>query len=384
MTERYHLRGFGSMQRDAIRTGAYAAALERSVQPGSVVVDIGTGTGILALLAARLGAGRVYAIEPGNSIHLARAIAADNGLADRIEFIQGISTEVQLPERADLAVWDLRGVLPLFQRHLPAVVDARERLLKPGATLIPRRDVVWAAPVSAPGAYARIRAPWEEHAYGFDMRAGLRAVLNTWSRELMPPQALLADPCRWAELDYRTVSGPDVEGALTWTVARSDTAHGFLAWFDAELAEGVGFSTGPFTPETIYNSAFFPWPRALELREGDRVRVELKARLLVEDYLWVWDTEVTREGEPTEHFRQSTFLSEPHALARLHRRAHDSRPRLDQEGRIEQMVLGMMDGSATLGEIASVLQQRFPGRFGSWEEALTRAGRVSEGFAREE
>ena len=78
---------------------AYAAALARTVRPGSVVLDIGTGTGLMALLACRLGARRVFAVDPGDSIHLARAAARASGFADRIRFFASAEREqdVDLP-----------------------------------------------------------------------------------------------------------------------------------------------------------------------------------------------------------------------------------------------------------------------------------------------
>src|SRR6185436_18926126 len=117
----YRLREYGQMIADLGRTAAYAKALERRVTPDSVVVDIGTGTGIFALLAARLGARKVYAIDYG------RRIAAANGLSERIEFIQGFSTDVQLAEQADVIVSDIHGVLPAHDRSLFAIIDARDR-----------------------------------------------------------------------------------------------------------------------------------------------------------------------------------------------------------------------------------------------------------------
>src|SRR5688500_17948717 len=104
------------MLADRVRMDAYEAALARVVRPGSVVLDIGTGTGMMALIACRLGARRVYAVDPGDSVHLARAVARSAGFADRIELIQDVSTRVELPERADVVVSDLRGVLPLFEQ----------------------------------------------------------------------------------------------------------------------------------------------------------------------------------------------------------------------------------------------------------------------------
>src|SRR2546426_7231890 len=109
----YTISQFGDMIHDRVRTNAYAEALRTSVNPDSVVLDIGTGSGILALLACKFGARRVYAIEPGEAIQLARELAAANGVAQRIEFIRNVSTRVTLPESADVIVPDLRGVLPL-------------------------------------------------------------------------------------------------------------------------------------------------------------------------------------------------------------------------------------------------------------------------------
>ena len=94
----YNLKSYGEMIADRVRTGAYIEALRRAVGPGSVVVNIGTGAGYFALLACKFGAGRVYAIEPSDAIQVAHELAAANGLADRIQFFQELSTRVQLPK----------------------------------------------------------------------------------------------------------------------------------------------------------------------------------------------------------------------------------------------------------------------------------------------
>lgn len=122
---------------DKGRMDAYVKGLRQAVKPDSVVVDIGTGTGIFALLACQFGAKKVYAIEPSDAIQVAREIAKSNGYADRIEFIQKLSTQVNLPELADVIISDIRGMLPLFQQHIPAIADARTRLLAEGGILIP-------------------------------------------------------------------------------------------------------------------------------------------------------------------------------------------------------------------------------------------------------
>src|SRR5579863_7388717 len=120
----YSLAGYGEMIADRVRMEAYARALRQTVKPGSVVLEIGTGPGIFAILACQLGAGRVIAIESDEIIQLARENAAINHCADRIEFIEDLSTNVTLPAKADVIVSDLRGVVPLYGRHLPSIVDA--------------------------------------------------------------------------------------------------------------------------------------------------------------------------------------------------------------------------------------------------------------------
>src|SRR5262245_12583417 len=132
---------------DRARMQAYTEALRRVVTPDSVVIDIGTGAGVFALLACRFGARRVYAIEPNNIIYVEQEIAAANGYDDRIQFIQDMSDKVTLPERGNVIISDIRGILPLFGTHIPSIIDARERLLAPDGVLIPQQDALWAAVV---------------------------------------------------------------------------------------------------------------------------------------------------------------------------------------------------------------------------------------------
>src|SRR5262245_21451987 len=117
----YSVAMYGRMIRDSARTDAYAEALRRLVKPDSIVLDIGAGTGIFSLLACRFGARRVYAVEPADAIQIAREIAAANGYADRIEFIQKLSTEITLPEQADVIIYDLRGMFTFMGRHITCV-----------------------------------------------------------------------------------------------------------------------------------------------------------------------------------------------------------------------------------------------------------------------
>jgi len=379
MPDSYSVVGYGRMMADRARTEAYARALEATVRPGCTVLDIGTGTGILALLACRFGAGRVYAVDPADAIATAREVARANGVADRIEFIQDVTTRISLPHPADVVVFDLRGVMPLFQECVATVRDARERLLATGGVMVPRADTLLAAPLEAPEAWKDVAGPAD--LLGFDLSAARRAAVNEWTRGRISPEQLLAEPRAWGVLDYRTATDPDLRGAAEWTAARAGTAHGLAVWFEADLGEGIGFGSGPGTA-TVYQTAFFPWPEPVEMAAGDRVRVEIEARLVAGEYLWRWDSTVDRVGCPLLSFRQSTFLANPPAPGRLRKRADAFVPGLDEEGEVDAYLLARMDGRTPLGTLARELRERFPGRFDTWEAALSRAGRLSEQYAR--
>jgi len=366
---------------DRVRMDAYAEALERVVTPESVVLDIGAGTGILSLLACKLGARRVYAIEPGSAAALIGEAARDNGYADRITVLRQRSTEVALKERADVIVSDLRGVLPLFQRHILDIADARARLLAPGGRLIPRSDVLFAAVVSAPAPFEASRGPWESQPLGLSLRSGLRYLENLWEKHYARADDLLGPPVQWSELDYATVTDPRVRGHGTCTISSDGTAHGLLAWFDARLAEGVGFSNRPGAATTIYGQAFFPWPRAVALRSGDCVSFELRADPAAPDYVWTWTTEIHGGQAPAQRFRQSTFVGLPLSPDKLRKRASTFRPTLSPAGELTLSTLDSMRSGVSLEELARALHAAQPERFRSQEDALDFIADLSERYS---
>lgn len=376
----YSVFDYGSMIADQARMDAFMRALRHHITPQSVVLDVGTGTGIFALLACQLGARRVYAIEPDDSIQLARELAAANGWADRIEFFQELSSAVTLPEPADVVVSDLGGLLPWFQHHIPSIIDIRQRLLKPGGVLIPLRDRAWAAIVEAPEFYCRYTDGWDRHRFGLDMTAAQTTALNTLRRFRATPDQLLAPPQCWAELDYATVTDANVEAEIAFTIARPGSAHGLCLWFDRRLAPEIEIINAPAPvagqaqPASIYAPLFFPLAQTIGLRAGDSVRVALSGHLVGADYIWRWDTQVFDQGNPAAcklQLRQSTFRGVALSLASLRKRASTYQPKLNQAAAIDRFILSQVADNLTLAEIATNLRNRYPQRFAEWHDALT-------------
>ncbi len=301
----YSVAAYGKMILDAPRMDAYIRALRQAVRPGFVVVDLGCGPGLFALIACQLGARRVFAIEPNDAIQVGRDAAREHGFSDRIEFIQELSTNTTLPERADVVVSDLRGILPWFGHHIEAIVDARSRFLAPEGILIPRRDRLWAAIVEVPERYEEIVKPWSYN--GLTLSSARNLAVNTWSKIRVKRESLLGQPVCWHELDYRTMEEVNFRKDISFTANRRGTAHGLVVWFDAELFDGIGFSNAPGAEELIYGQAFFPFKVPFALANGDRVDVRLEARLIGDDYVWRWND-------------QSTLLGVPLSISELHKR----------------------------------------------------------------
>lgn len=381
----YSLGAYGSMIADRVRVEAYAEALGKTVRKGSVVVEIGSGPGVFAVLACQLGASRVFAIESAEIIQVAREVAAANGCAGKIDFFEELSSRVTLPVRADVFLSDLRGVLPLFQRHIPAIVDARQRFLAPGGTIIPRKDAVWAAVVEAPKSFGEIVDPWNKNPFAQDLGPARSLAVNDGQRVRVSPEQLLTGHQLWTTLDYSTIENPDVRSNLEWVAERAGTGHGIVVWFDTELAEGAGFSNAPGTSETVYGSYFFPWTHPVPLEQGQGVCVSLEAKLVENDYVWRWSTRIEPFGGSTVlpiHFVQSQLNGTVLSPKQLHKLAADHIPRLSDEGLLRGRTLELMDGKATLEEIARKLAAEFPKRFSDWQQALSYAGSISQEFSR--
>lgn len=315
----YSLHFYGQMLADAPRMDAYTAALRNAVKSDSVVLDLGCGPGVFALMACKFGARRVYAVEPDNVIGMAREAAVANGCADRIEFFESLSTDITLPEPATVIISDLRGVLPWFEQHIPSIVDARVRLLARGGVLIPRRDVLWAAIVEAPEQYEDLVSPWQR--FDLDLSAGTRLITNTWRKCYLKPEQLLVDPVCWTTIDYYKVQNADVRSEISWRAARNGTAHGVAVWFDSELADGIGFSNHPGAPKMLYGVGLFPFSQPVRLAEGERIELRLAADLVQDGYVWRWDTEFFAGTRVKASFKQSTFYGVPLSQAQLRQSA---------------------------------------------------------------
>jgi type I protein arginine methyltransferase len=379
----YSLHDFGAMIADSGRFGAYAKAIAAAVRPGDTVAEIGCGPGVFSLLACRAGARRVFAIESDDSIQLARQLAAANGFTDRIEFFQSDSRKTELPERANVIVSDIRGVLPLFDHVIPSLEDARQRLLVTGGIMIPQRDTLKAAVIEADEFYSRLTSPWRKSVPGVDLSPSVLLILNQSYSSSFKNDQLLTQSQTWGLLDYTVGAATRVTAELDFHAAREGTAHGVCLWFETKLFDEIGYSSGPEDAGIIYGQLFLPWLEPVAVEKGQEIHVGLHADLVGLDYIWRWETRIPAAANNAElHFQQSTFQGANFSPHSLRRQAVDFVPLLSEAGQADLWMLERMDGSASLQNIAQSASERFPRLFSSWHEAFRRAADLSREHSR--
>lgn len=380
MPKTYPLCGYGSMLADEGRISAYAQAIRQTVKPGSVVIELGTATGFMAFLACQAGARKVFALDPSDTLAIARQTAKDNRLADRVEFLPLMSTAFTPVERADVLISDLRGTTPCFEHHLSSMVDARERLLKPDGTLICQKDTLNVCVVEDRELHQKLAGVWEDARWGMDLRAALVYAPHQFKRVKFKVDQMLCAPQTWATIHYPTVTSPHVHGTASLEITRAGTGHALGMWFDAELAGGAEFSNAPTEPNHVYGRQILGWPRAVSLQPGDRVEVKLDAVFSAGDYIWNWATRISRGGQVLDEFKQSTLQGRIQTLEGHARKLGSYQPKPNPALAVEKFLLEHVNGVATQGELAAQLKVQFPRRFGSVEDALAFVAKVTERY----
>lgn len=267
------------MVSDRPRTDAFAAAIREVVNAGDVVLDVGTGTGVLAMFAAKAGAETVYAIDVTDIVEVATALVKVNGLSDQIQILHGRAGELQLDRKVDLIISEWLGNAVFAEGMLHAVLEARDQNLKPNGRMLPSRVRVMIAPLDDPILY-NTEGPgvWRDRIHDLDF-SSLQDVELSQGRTMqirIEPAGILAAGQTILELDLLTASVESAwfDGELEFIPSRDGVLNGFCIWFEAELSPSVTLDTGPLSPETHWAQSYMPFfPRPVRAGEELKVRV---------------------------------------------------------------------------------------------------------------
>jgi type II protein arginine methyltransferase len=259
--------------RDQIRNQAYEDALRRAVFPGARVLEIGTGTGLLAMMAARAGA-TVTTCEADPAVAAAaRDVIAANGLSDRIRVVNKHSTALELAdlggERADILVSEIVSNDLLGEGALPAHADAIPRLLKAHAPVIPARGRIRVALAEDSG--------WVNQrmgeASGFDLTPFNRLAAP---RRDMPVQsariALRSEAADLFAFDFAAGDWPDRRTMLT-LASLGGAINGVVMWMALEMDSAGSYENRPHGAASCWSSVFWPFECPIETLPDQPIRV---------------------------------------------------------------------------------------------------------------
>jgi SAM-dependent methyltransferase len=294
---------------DELRMRAYRQAIDETVRPGDVVVDLGTGTGVLARWAIEAGAARVYGIERDPAL-LERAVeAADaEGVGSSFVPVEGLSFDVALPEPADLLVSEILGNLVDNEDCCRILDDAVRRFLAPGGRLLPRRAERYLVPVEAPRAHSGVEA----------LGTGVDRPFDAYYDVILPRSGYLASPRLDRPFAF-TGDPTSYRSDLVFAVDRQGRFTGFKGWFVADLSPTVALDISGDridggrqgrTSSDSWKNAYLPIAEPVPVEPHDRITLSL-SRVAPEGnggpafaQSYTWEGTVRRGDEVVAEFAQ--------------------------------------------------------------------------------
>jgi hypothetical protein len=275
------------MLNDRSRTESFQKAIRETVTEDDIVLDIGTGTGVMAITAAMAGARHVYAIERSSMAGLAQRVIDSNNLSDRITLLVGDSGQIVLPQKADVFIAELIGNDPLQEGILPVALDAIKRLLQPDARFIPERLCIFGLPLSIPEAILnnqifneKIGASWEKW-YGIDFSPLVACTqlqdhhMNLESQKTKT-WTTLSDPILLSELELKTLSEDVVAAQRSVSIKNDGLLNGVLVYSELQLSRSVHLSLHPERATSSNHWANHIWipGKPITLRSGDSIDLQ--------------------------------------------------------------------------------------------------------------
>jgi protein arginine N-methyltransferase 1 len=357
---------------DQVRMDAFERAIREVVCTGDVVLDIGTGTGILGLLACRAGAGRVFSVDRAPIIELARRVYRTNGFEERVVFFKGISTQLNLPEKVDVVLADQLDGAGFEAGLVNYFADAKTRFLKPGGRMIPASVKFQIAAVQCNEHWQAIAFWGREHA-GMDFSPASEIATNVAYGLEPSAVTLLSEEATGQSIDFARDIPDKLDMTVALTVKRPGTFHGLLCWFSARLSENVTLTNSPSSDRRAERRCtFLPIREPVAVAAGDSVRCVVKAPMGQNLVHWSVSIESKNNGaeqSDVAQFVHSTFKGALLCPEDMRRTVPSYVPTLTPTGQAVLAALKLVEEEHTVEVIAEQLHADHPCMFRSVEEA---------------
>jgi len=266
------------MLKDRKRTGTYQDAILNNpdVFKDKIVLDIGCGTGILSIFAAKAGAKHVYGIEFADIADYAKEIIKINKLSDKITILKSKVEEVKLPvEKVDIIISEWMGYFLLYESMLDTVLYARDKWLQKDGYMLPDHATITLAGIEDTD-YKSTKVNFWEDVYGVDMSCFKNAVIGEPIVDVCPQKLINSSSCRILDIDLYTVKKEDLDFSSKYeiTFTRDDRFSGLVAWFDTgftKLTNKYNLTTSPYKKSTHWSQTIFYTKNDLKVKKGDKV-----------------------------------------------------------------------------------------------------------------
>lgn len=352
---------------DHERMQSYRDALHEVVQKDDVVVDLGTGTGVLAVFACQAGAARVYAVERLPIIEVARATITASGFADRVVFCEQDFATIDLPERAHVLFSETLGSFGVGETSFRTLVDCRERMLRRAGRMIPGRVRLFVAPVSVPEFYDLLSFTATQR-FGLDLAAARELALNHPQGTRITVTQCLGPAIPLCEIDLATLdrsTADRLDIRVDLPVEKEGTMHGIAGWFEADLSPSVTLSNAPTSRPSSWQHTFFPLLQPVTVTGGEYLAFRLRMDCFDTDhFIWRWDSRITRVEHGVSvtaaHFHQDSFRGQVMSRHLLQTTAPTYTPRLTQDGEITRFLLEHADGTQTEEDLIALWNRQHP------------------------
>ncbi|ACY13421.1 Histone-arginine N-methyltransferase [Haliangium ochraceum DSM 14365] len=299
---------------DSVRTQSFLDAVAAAVKDGDIVVDLGTGTGVLAMAAARAGARRVHAIEANEIIRGAKAVAQANGLESKIVFDHGEAARITLPEPVDVLVSECIGIMGPGDM-MATVAECARKWLRPGGKTVPEAITLYLVPVESTLHWDYVSVWQRQQYYGLDFSPLQPLALNNVYVAWFDEASFLCAPQEIATRALMTDDVAHISNKLRFRAERQATVHGFAGWFDVDLGGGVRLSSAPSAAPTIWQQTFFPLEEPVAVGAGSVIEMDfsMHSRSSLGGRIpphFAWNTSIAVDGESSDtriECKQSTL-----------------------------------------------------------------------------
>jgi protein arginine N-methyltransferase 1 len=265
------------MLKDKIRTDSYRSAIEGNKEAfnNKIVLDVGCGSGVLSIFAARAGAKHVYAIEKADIADYAKKIIKDNGLSHKITVIKSSVEDAVLPvQKVDIIISEWMGYFLLYESMLDSVLFARDKWLVEDGIILPDRATINIAGIEDSD-YKDSKINFWGDVYGIDMSVMRNSSLAEPLIDFCEKKAVNSSVCKILDIDLYTVTVAELEFASKYEIkfTKNDWVHGLVTWFDIyfdKLPNPVCFTTGPFNTNTHWKQVVFYTDKDFPVFKGRR------------------------------------------------------------------------------------------------------------------